>query len=591
MKDCDNGYDIIELGQNDGFIPCQCEECYNLYGIKPTHTPADGIAYNTDPAWGEKLWIMHRDMALRLKKDRPGKKLMVSAYAVAQNPPLTIKEFPDNMMVQLMHPVDRLKDWPTKIKVPAGYGAYLYTWGTFHVTGYTPIRSNAHIKELVDHLVKYNIRMIQNNGMPFSYGIEGVNIYAYRRVLNDPEGKSVGELQNEYLEAAYKEAAVPMKVFYRKLHQRLNFMPEAMNYSRENRNPLLAFATIYTSDLMVELEKQLLNAERLVKSENAKRRLGATRYEFDFLKHIVDTMYLYQVFQLNKNQQTLDAVIAAVEARNQHICDAYPRKDRPSFAYRRNSALINNGRYFNIEPYNWNLDEMRSGDVLNQKKENKRLTVTKATKAVSIDSDIWKKASVYELVKNLGSKEDLVEKTTFQVAYDNKNLYVRFEAGLPAEHMDSYYERGKDQELWLQECLNICLAPAGDKSQYYYLNFEPIANSYSDANHGFITDVLHPKFGWNDDTWDGDWTYENKLVKEENKWIAFVTLPYKTFKAPVPKKGDMWFANFGRVHFKEKLDNASRKKMSQIRELSVWAEKINISKTPGDGYFGEIIFE
>ncbi len=93
LEDCDKGYDIIEVGQNDGFVPCQCEKCYNLYGIKPTHNPREGRSYLMDSAWGEKLWIMHRDMALRLQKDRPGKKIMVSAYSVTKNPPKDNKKF------------------------------------------------------------------------------------------------------------------------------------------------------------------------------------------------------------------------------------------------------------------------------------------------------------------------------------------------------------------------------------------------------------------------------------------------------------------------------------------------------------------
>ncbi|MBT3374975.1 MAG: hypothetical protein HN742_27810 [Lentisphaerae bacterium] len=96
------------------------------------------------------------------------------------------------------------------------------------------------------------------------------------------------------------------------------------------------------------------------------------------------------------------------------------------------------------------------------------------------------------------------------------------------------------------------------------------------------TDILHPKFGWNDNTWDGDWQYESVLQGNQNRWLVLVTVPFKTMGVPPPATGTSWWANFGRVHFYD-----GKKK----RELSVWTAKLNISRTPGDGYFGEIVFE
>lgn len=590
LDDCDKGYDIVEVGQNDAYRPCECEKCRVLYDMIPTTQPEDGIAYRVDPAWGEKLWIMHRDMALRLQKDRPGKKIMVSAYAVAKNPPKTIKKFPDNMMVQLMRPIDRLKDWPEAVDVPAGYGAYLYTWGNFHQTGYTPIRSARYIENLVNHLVEHDVKLIQINGWPVSYGIEGINIYAFNRFMNDPESKTINELNQEYVDAAYGKAAAPMARFYRKLHQRLDFLPEAMKYSRGIRNPMLLFGALYTPELINELDLQLTNAEKLAKSEGVKRRLANARYEFEFLKHIVNVMYMYYTFQMRQDQHSLDLAIDAVEARNDFIKKHVPNKDAKYYK-RKVRQLIQNGRRMNIEPYNWNVEEMRKSDILNQKAEAKSLKVVRADNDVSIDSGFWKNVPAHEMCKARGAREELKEKTTFQIAYDDKNLYVRFEAGMPADLMDSFSARGRDAEIWLQECLNICLSPSGDKSQYYYLNFEPVANSYTDASHGFITDPLHPKFGWNDNSWNGEWSYENKLLKNQNKWVALATFPYKTFNIDTPQKGDIWAANFARVHFKGDIKDVGHKERGELREISVWTDKANVSNTPGEGYFGEIIFE
>ena len=75
LDHADKGYEMVQLGQSDGFRPCECAECANLYGVKD---------------FGEKLWIMHREMAERFLKDRPGKKLCIMAYGFAILPNLVL---------------------------------------------------------------------------------------------------------------------------------------------------------------------------------------------------------------------------------------------------------------------------------------------------------------------------------------------------------------------------------------------------------------------------------------------------------------------------------------------------------------------
>ncbi len=159
------------------------------------------------------------------------------------------------------------------------------------------------------------------------------------------------------------------------------------------------------------------------------------------------------------------------------------------------------------------------------------------------------------------------------------------------ELMETFHPRGRDAELWLQECVNILLAPEGDRSQYYYLTYEPVANSFIDANHGYITDPLHPSFGWNDQTWDGDWTYVNQLEPEENRWLSMAIIPFATLNAPSPRSGDVWPANFGRVHYHTILTSTKHSDRVKGRETSVWTGRLIGSRNPGDAPMGDMIFE
>lgn len=588
LADCDAGYQIIEMGQNDGWIPCDCKECYNLYDIHPTHTQDQGVAYLNDAAWAEKLWIMHRDMAQRLMVDRPGHFLMLSAYAVARNPPVTFSSFPPNVIIQVMHPdKDIFAAW-NKLDIPGGYAAYLYTWGSFHLAGYTPLRSLPEIKELVDVLVDNDVRLIQINGKPTVYGIEGANIYALGRMLNNPAEKPIEEHFKDYIDASYQEAAGPMQSFYRKLHQRLMFMPQAERYARYiNRNPLLLFSTLYTPDFLASLDEQLNSAEKKARSQGVKDRLAATRLEFEYLKQMADTITWYHAWLTEPTPANHTRVLDAVDARNQWITSlANDRgrvgREQPSFNYIPMGVLKSNGRFFNVEPFNWDVALRRQmGDVATPQ-ETRTIIAPQASKPVTIDSDAWKSAPVQPLSTTAHNKhQPLKQETTFQVLYDQKHVYIRVQAGLLAEDM-TFDTRGRDPELWLQESINIQLSTTGDKSQYYYLSYDPVPDSFSDAQHGFITDPLHPQFGWNDDTWNGQWSYVNHLDKAANKWVSMVTIPHQTLGANAPRKGESWLLNVARIHYSNQKKD---------REIAAWAGEANASKIPGDARFGELSFE
>ena len=65
LKELDKGYVSYEVGQTDGYKPCECEKCKKLYGV-------------SDP--GEKLWILNKKLAERLMRDRPGKGIAIISY-------------------------------------------------------------------------------------------------------------------------------------------------------------------------------------------------------------------------------------------------------------------------------------------------------------------------------------------------------------------------------------------------------------------------------------------------------------------------------------------------------------------------------
>ncbi len=576
---CDEGYEIVELGQPDGFIPCQCKGCFELYGVLPSTRPKHASSWINDPAWGEKLWKMHYDMAIRLKKDRPGRKVMISAYTVTAKPPHSIREFPDNVIIEMMQSTpENFAAWE-KIKVPGGYAAYLYNWGNFNLPGYTPLNEVSYLGKQSELFRKYNVRIVQMNGLPYQYGLEGPNVYIYLRLGVDPDYKDASELFQEYLEAAFGEVETPMRRFFTKLQNSTAYY--LLNRNRllqMGRDPVKTFTVMYTPDQIRSMEEDLTNAEKNARSTAVKNRLATVRGEFDFLKNIVNVVYRWHDFNNRKDQESFSLLLDAVEARNKHIGRFVASKGTPyNPAVTLNAeTLKKNGTRMDIPPFNWNIAKMRQqGFASLNKKVVKARRITAAPKPDSPES---KQISPEFLCPESGSTTALSTQTGFRILYDQENLYILV-SGTPIPGANQRKSRGRDAEIWLQESIVFQISPKMDLSQYYYFSYEAAKNSFADAEHGFITDTYDPRFGWNDWTWNGNWKYENKF--SNGKWHSMAVIPWKTIKAAPPAKGDIWYFNIGRVHF-----NAGGK-----RELSVWNHKMNPSRVSADAVLGELHFE
>ncbi|MBN8417492.1 MAG: DUF4838 domain-containing protein [Verrucomicrobia bacterium] len=588
---CDDGFDIVELGQADGFRPCQCQECAQLYGVKPTTKPEDGIAFHNDHAWGEKLWIMHRDMALRLLKDRPGKKIMMTSYGPTIQPPQTFREFPENTIIEMMHSdAEAFATWQ-QLKVPGGFSAYLYNWGNFHLVGLTPLTTVGMIAEQNRLLVSNNVHSVQVNGSPGTgqWGLEGPNIYVYLRLGIDPTTQSAGQLFDEYLQAAFRECENPMRRFFTNLQKRVELWQTIRNFAYQSgRDPIFALGTLWPPDVISSLEEDLSTAESSVQLPEVRRRLDMVRYEFDFLKHLALVVNAWRNHQAMNNAASITQLLDAIDARNAFIAgiangDAkYPKKKNPTYRFAKENDLKYAGRYLDRAPFNWDTAKMRaSPDALLQKSPS--LAIARVSGPLTLDSPHWAKAEAHALLPS-GSAEKLQAPTSFQVLCDDANLYVRVSGEQPADKMN-FAPRGHDAELWLQESIVINVSPAGDRARYFYFAYEPETTSFNEAEHGFIADYLHPRYGWNDESWNGAWSFETKLVPGKSRWESMAVIPFDTLRAKPPKSGDTWYVNVGRVHF---LDAAGKK---GSREFSAWTGKLNASHIPGDASFGKATFK
>lgn len=274
LKNLDKGFQWVQLGQVDAFSPCLCKSCKNLCHLSD---------------WGEKMWILHKTMAERLKKDRPDKKVVILCYWPNNKPPKTFKEFPDNVLIELCRYSEKeLLEWKN-IKVPGGFIAYVYNWGAYQLEGYTPRFTPEKAVEQIKQLKKYGIRAIFRCGFGEMYGLEGPCYYAYGAAINDPESANAEKFVNDYCDTLYGNAATLMKQFYHTLYdcQKLTLSSKHYDYhvniaglmpaGYANHRLLSLRYPEKTLDLLDNLLKQA------VQSEPTNQYIKLVRREFDFL--------------------------------------------------------------------------------------------------------------------------------------------------------------------------------------------------------------------------------------------------------------------------------------------------------------------
>ncbi|MBR4673025.1 MAG: DUF4838 domain-containing protein [Victivallales bacterium] len=575
LSKLDGGAEAVELAQTDGFTPCLCDQC-KAYG-------------NTDD-YGEKLWILHRSMAERLLKERPGKKVVIICYPPNSEPPKSFSEFPANTMIELCRYSDEFFNEWKKVKVPGGFLTYIYNWGDYQVTGYTPKLPPSYIAAQARTFAANGVKGVYRCGCGELCGLEGPVYYLYGKMLEDPS-LNVEALLKEYYARAYYESAAPMRTFFDTLHRALEFM----SWNKENRyfsNQRNVFSALYPPDVMETLEKNLARAEKQATQEKVKARLLLVRKEFDYLKSIVDVVRLYQAYRTAPSWETFDLLAQKIDTRNALIASMLGKNGRAArlsefpevrfFDGASKAYLADNGRSATLgAPFNWNTAFLKEKGIL-PGTTAKKLTV-KRIKGDAVFNDFA--TGVWEALpwEELGGIQlgPIVEKTRFKAAYDDKNFYLAFVSDLDPKK--TFNSLGKDGPCWRNDCIEILLDPAGDRQSFYHVIYTPAEESRYDEAFGFITDPLHPLYNKNDPSWDGDWSYSCR--REGGKWYSLFTVPFEALKTQVPKPGNTWTLNVGR---ESRIIGGSG---NEVPELSLWSPNLENAGFHDRETFGEAVFE
>ncbi len=253
MRILKQGHEMVQLAQQDGFVPCECELCAKL-------SP------------GEQVHQANRKIIEMIGEEYPDRVVQLLIYGPTSETPTTpFKPYPPNTVaeVTLMGSSEevnqRLVHWA---KATGGITVYAYEMGPYWNDGLTPRfypeRAAAKMKSWIAHKVKG----IYWCGGGENWGAVGPTYYVIGRLATDPT-LDWREVYAEYLDLTFRDAAPAMRQYYDTLYKRLSQFRDPKNdtmlvgtregqlLNYKHAYPHEMWTTIYPLETLDELQSYL----------------------------------------------------------------------------------------------------------------------------------------------------------------------------------------------------------------------------------------------------------------------------------------------------------------------------------------------
>ncbi len=582
LKWSDRGYETVDLGQPDGFRACQCKNCFQLF--------------DTGDDWSEKLWILHRNLAQRLLKDRPSKRILMMSYILTALPPKTFKSFPKNTRIMLTGTNESdIAPW-REIDVPGGFDGYVYNWTPNLTSRYTPMRTPLFVEKQVQRLVQNNIHSLYRDGAGALYGLEGPVYYIMGRMFDDAENLHAADLMEEFNRAAFGQVAPQMKQFYDRLYHSIElyaqylgtrdpawtYKPIAGRGRKHLSDPFRMLGFLYPPKLLTTLESQLSLAEKRAKNNKVKVRLALVRRDLNYVKSLAKVIHLHTAYEIEPDLASRDRLLDAIDVRNAEIASFYGKRARsipvdgwkftlfPPGGHSAKHLRLGYNRYqgpFENTAFNWDTKAMRDAPLPGAK----QLKVKKTQTPISLDSQEWNTVKTTELspLKNRGK---LRHKTRIKALHDLQHLYLHITTDLPAV---------ENPAAKTKSSVSLYLKPTSSSNVTYRFSVTPDPDSQTEAASGFISDAMDPRHEQYDPDWKADWTYKTQVNAKKKQWHMLLTIPFASLGLKEPVTGTLWRGNISCI---QSIGGGRL-------EHSIWSTTTSTRRLDDRNAFGEIVFE
>ena len=282
QSEFDNGYEWVQLGQEDGYHPCECPRCEALdnYDGTPEH-----------PC--ERVLLLHKWIADECRKSHPDKIVHLLVYGPTVWPSKKFDKWPDNVVAEMCNQTPEVLDaWKGKVK---GMTAYLYWYDITLRMGMgihaTPEEVAGRIRYYHEHDIIGLYQIPETN-----WGLLGPAYYCLAKLMGDPY-RDYRAIQEEYCLGVFGKAGPMMLAFFNTLYA----MPEV--HSR-----------VWPESQIRELEALLRKAEREAQGERERWWVQLTRDHFDHCKLVSRMLAGHLAYRQRPSDATWNEMKTNVEA-------------------------------------------------------------------------------------------------------------------------------------------------------------------------------------------------------------------------------------------------------------------------------------
>ena len=170
----------------------------------------------------------------------------------------------------------------------------------------------------------------------------------------------------------------------------------------------------------------------------------------------------------------------------------------------------------------------------------RRAVIGKATTPPRIDGNLndvaWRDVPEGHFVKSVdGERPDAT--TTFQLTYDDANLYLRFRCFEKGQETQREGPAVKDDRaIFAADCMEIFLQPGGSGTPYYQIVANPAGGLWDER--------------WTVSQTQGSWNSEGIRIGghvHPDLWTLEMAIPFADLGVPPPELGTSWRVNFCRT--------------------------------------------
>ncbi len=331
-EEFDAGYDWVELGQEDDYARCECEQCEALDRYRG-ELPPDWYEMYDQAGFDrlrktpcERILLLHKAIADAALESHPDKTVHLLIYRQTLVPSERFDSFGPNVVGEMcnINP-QAVIPWNGKVRA---YTCYLYwfdiTLGLGMGLHSTPRQAAERIRYLRDENFIGIFQIPDTN-----WGLMGPVYWTIAKSMGNPDFDS-DQLVEEYCQGVFEDAGPAMLQFFKLLYRR-----DVVAIERSSAAEQHLF--YFPPSLCVELEELLQEAEANAKTERAQKWVQLTREHFDYAKKLSFVLTAYQSFEANpsaSNQAELYAAREDFDRFRKHVAEldeAYTSRWFPGF--------------------------------------------------------------------------------------------------------------------------------------------------------------------------------------------------------------------------------------------------------------------